>query len=104
MFTRDVEQKGQVSPQGLTRQEAETRLRQYGRNAVREGFLRSPLARPCAVRLGEGPRVNDFLCCLLDAAQFTWDSQALLSPRRSAGRASGCAAGCKTAIGRHSKS
>src|SRR5262245_16290575 len=35
-------------------------------------------ARPCAVRLGEGPRLNDFLCCLLDAAQFTWDSQALL--------------------------
>ncbi len=31
-----VEQKGKVSPQGLSRQEADTRLRQYGPNAVRE--------------------------------------------------------------------
>ena len=32
----NVEQKGNVSPQGLTRQEAETRLHEYGPNAVRE--------------------------------------------------------------------
>jgi hypothetical protein len=32
----DVERNGNVSPQGLTREEAETRLRQYGPNAVQE--------------------------------------------------------------------
>jgi H+-transporting ATPase len=36
MSTMDVEGNGNVSPQGLTREEAETRLRQYGPNAVRE--------------------------------------------------------------------
>ena len=36
MSTMDVERNANVTPQGLTREEAETRLRQYGPNAVRE--------------------------------------------------------------------
>jgi len=32
----DVVLNGNVSPQGLTREEAETRLRQFGPNAVQE--------------------------------------------------------------------
>ena len=36
MSTMDVAGTGNVSPQGLTREEAESRLRQYGPNAVRE--------------------------------------------------------------------
>jgi len=36
MSTMDVERNGNVSPQGLSREDAETRLRQYGPNAVRE--------------------------------------------------------------------
>ena len=34
--TMDVKRNGNVSPQGLTREEAETHLRQYGPNSVRE--------------------------------------------------------------------
>ena len=40
----DVERDGQSSPQGLTREEAENRLRQYAPNAVREAKARPFLA------------------------------------------------------------
>ena len=52
----DVERNGNVSPQGLTREEAELRVRQYGPNVVREAKpLLFPRNRPKIL----GPRTLD---------------------------------------------